>query len=135
MTRGTGRAHIVRAALESIAYQSADLFRAMAADCGASCPALRVDGGASANKPLMQFQADLLGVPVQRPAVLETTALGAALLAGLGVGLYGNLDETAQGWHVADTFAPQMDSIRREALLSGWRRAVGSALHWADNDA
>ncbi len=131
MTRGTGRAHIVRAALESIAYQSADLFKAMASDCGGSCPALRVDGGASANKLLMQLQADLLDVPVQRPAVLETTALGAALLAGLGVGLYGNLDETAKGWHVADTFAPQMDAAQREALLAGWQRAVNCALSWA----
>ena len=135
MTRGTGRAHIVRAALESIAYQSADLFKAMAADCGASCPALRVDGGASANKLLMQFQADLLDVPVQRPAVLETTALGAALLAGLGVGLYGDLGETAQGWHVADTFAPRMDSAERGRLLAGWRRAVGCALSWAGEGA
>ncbi len=131
MTRGTGRAHIVRAALESIAYQSADLFEAMVRDCGRACPALRVDGGASANRLLMQLQADLLDVPVQRPAVLETTALGAALLAGLGVGLYGNLEETARGWHVADTFAPQMDASRRAALLSGWHRAVGSAMHWA----
>ncbi len=132
MTRGTGRAQIVRAALESIAYQSADLFGAMARDCGRACPALRVDGGASANKLLMQFQADVLDVPVQRPAVLETTALGAALLAGLGVGLYGNLDETARGWHVADTFAPHMASSQRSALLSGWHRAVDGAMHWAD---
>ena len=131
MTRGTGRAHIVRAALESIAYQSADLFQAMAGDCGRSCPALRVDGGASANRLLMQFQADLLGVPVQRPAVLETTALGAALLAGLGVGLYGDLAETARGWHVADTFTPQMPAAQRDALLAGWHRAVDTAIHWA----
>ena len=131
MTRGTGRAHIVRAALESIAYQSADLFAAMADGCGPSCPALRVDGGASANRLLMQLQADLLGVPVQRPAVLETTALGAALLAGLGVGLYGDLAETARGWHVADTFAPQMAAQKREALLAGWHRAVDTAIHWA----
>ncbi len=133
MTRGTGRAHIVRAALESIAYQSADLFQAMAGDCGAKCPALRVDGGASANQLLMQFQADLLDVPVQRPAVLETTALGAALLAGLAVGLYGDLDETSQGWHVADTFVPHMDAAQRQSLLAGWNRAVSSALFWASS--
>ena len=119
MTRGTGRAHIVRAALESIAYQSRDLFSAMAQDCGQPSAALRVDGGASANKLLMQFQADLLGVPVLRPAVLETTALGAALLAGLAVGIYKDLKETASGWHVADSFKPQMDEARREELLTG----------------
>ena len=132
MTRGTGRAHIVRAALESIAYQSRDLFSAMAQDCGKESAALRVDGGASANKLLMQFQADLLGVPVQRPAVLETTALGAALLAGLAVGIYKDLNETASGWHVADSFKPQMDASRREELLNGWHRAVDGALHWAE---
>ena len=132
MTRGTGRAHIVRAALESIAYQSRDLFSAMAQDCGQESAALRVDGGASANKLLMQFQADLLGVPVQRPAVLETTALGAALLAGLAVGIYKDLKETASGWHVADFFKPQMDEAHRAELLTGWHRAVDGALHWAE---
>ncbi len=134
MTRGTGRAHIVRAALESIAYQSRDLFSAMAQDCGRESAALRVDGGASANKLLMQFQADLLGVPVQRPAVLETTALGAALLAGLGVGIYKDLKETASGWHVADSFKPQMDEKHRDELLTGWHRAVDGALHWAETN-
>ncbi len=134
LTRGSGRAHIVRAALESIAYQSADLFGAMARDCGLPCPALRVDGGASANKLLMQFQADMLGIPVQRPAVLETTALGAALLAGLATGVYGDLAETARGWHVADSFTPQMGAAQRENLLAGWRRAVSSALHWASQN-
>lgn len=132
MTRGTSRAHIVRAALESIAYQSRDLFSAMAQDCGQESAALRVDGGASANQLLMQFQADLLGVPVQRPAVLETTALGAALLAGLAVGIYQNLQETAAGWHVADTFLPRMEEGRRKELLTGWHRAVDGALHWAE---
>ena len=134
MTRGTGRAHIVRAALESIAYQSRDLFSAMAQDCGQPSAALRVDGGASANKLLMQFQADLLGVPVLRPAVLETTAPGAALLAGLAVGIYKDLKETASGWHVADSFKPQMDEARREELLTGWHRAVDGALHWAESN-
>ncbi|MBQ9262834.1 MAG: glycerol kinase GlpK [Clostridia bacterium] len=132
MTRGTGRAHIVRAALESIAYQSRDLFASMARDCGIDSMALRVDGGASANQLLMQFQADLLNVPVQRPAVLETTALGAALLAGLAVGIYSDLQETASGWHVADTFAPHMDETTRQEKIHGWRRAVDAALHWAE---
>ena len=134
MTRGTNRAHIVRAALESIAYQSRDLFSAMAHDCGRECPVLRVDGGASANRLLMQFQSDLLRVPVVRPAVLETTALGAALLAGLAVGIYPDLAATAQGWHAADTFTPSMPQERQQALLHGWLRAVDCALHWAQND-
>ncbi|MBE5787659.1 MAG: glycerol kinase GlpK [Clostridiales bacterium] len=134
MTRGTGRAHIVRAALESIAYQSRDLFAAMEMDCGRACPGLRVDGGASANKLLMQFQSDMLNVPVLRPAVLETTALGAALLAGLAVGIYPDLSAIAQGWHVMDSFAPSMKNDERERLLSGWRRAVGTALAWAEKE-
>lgn len=132
MTRGTGRAHIVRAALESIAYQSRDLFAAMEKDCGCECRALRVDGGASANQLLMQFQSDLMGVPVQRPAVLETTALGAALLAGLAVGIYPDLASTARGWHVADAFAPHMEAHERQKLLKGWRRAMECALFWAN---
>ncbi len=132
MTRGTGRAHIVRAALESIAYQSRDLYAAMARDCGMDGKALRVDGGATANGLLMQFQADLLNVPVQRPAVLETTALGAALLAGLAAGIYRDLPETARGWHVARQFDPKMKEEKREKLLNGWRRAVDGALHWAE---
>ena len=132
MTRGTGRAHIVRAALESIAYQSRDLFAAMARDCGTPSAALRVDGGASANQLLMQFQADLMNVPVLRPAVLETTALGAALLAGLAVGMYSDLKETAAGWHVADTFEPHMEEALRQEKIHGWRRAVDAELHWAE---
>lgn len=132
MTRGTGRAHVVRAALEAIAYQSRDLFIAMARDCGQEPTALRVDGGASANKLLMQFQSDMLGVPVQRPAVLETTALGAALLAGLAVGIYPDLASTARGWHVADCFRPKMGEGTKARLLSGWERAVKAAIDWAD---
>lgn len=103
----------------------------MARDCGRESAALRVDGGASANQFLMQFQSDLLGVPVLRPAVLETTALGAALLAGLAVGIYPDLPSTAQGWHVADSFRPTMSPQERKRLLAGWNRAVGAALHWA----
>ncbi len=128
LTRGSGRRHIVRAALESIAYQSNDLLQAMAQDNGGLPPALRVDGGASANRFLMQFQADLMRLPVQRPAVLETTALGAALLAGLAVGLYASLPETAQGWHVADTFTPALPAADSQRLLDGWRGAVRRTL-------
>ena len=133
MTRGTGRAHIVRAALESIAYQSKDLYDAMAQDCGAYPPALRVDGGASANNFLMQFQSDMLRVPVLRPAVSETTGLGAALLAGLGVGVFPDLQATAGGWHVAATFTPAMEETRRDELLKGWQRAMRGVLRWADD--
>lgn len=133
MTRGAGRAQIVRAALEAIAYQSHDLLAAMAEDCGKMPPALRVDGGASANRLLMQFQSDLMGVPVLRPPVLETTALGAAMLAGLGAGLFSSPAETAEGWRPAEQFTPAMDSPRRERLLRGWRRAVECALAWAQS--
>ena len=131
MTRGTGRAQIVRAGLESIAYQSRDLLEAMAQDIGERPAALRVDGGASANDFLMQFQADITGAAIQRPAVLETTALGAALLAGLAVGVYPTLADTAAGWHVERKFAPAMDEARRAELLRGWQRAVDAVLYWA----
>ena len=128
LTRGSGRRHIVRAALESIAYQSNDLLQAMTQDNGSAPAALRVDGGASANRFLMQFQADLMRLNVQRPAVLETTALGAALLAGLSVGLFDSLDETAHGWHVADTFSPLMPEALSARYLEGWKQAVGRTL-------
>ncbi len=131
MTRGTGRAHIARAVLESIAYQSADLFNAMKADCSVMPPVLRVDGGASANRFLMQFQSDILGTSVQRPAVAETTALGAALLAGLALGIYSSVRDTARGWHSADTYTPKMPRDERKKCLAGWKRAVDSALYWS----
>ena len=134
MTRGTGHAQIVRAGLESIAYQSNDLFQAMARDLGETPAVLRVDGGATANNFLMQFQADITGVAIQRPAVLETTALGAALLAGLAVGVYDNLAETAHGWHVESKFVPSMDPAQRQQLLHGWKRAVDAVLYWARED-
>ena len=131
MTRGTGRAEIVRAALESIAFQSADLLDTMASDCGFRPDNLRVDGGASANGFLMQFQADIMGIPVIRPRVLETTALGAALLAGVGVGVFGSAEETAALWQKDLTFEPQMPEQKRADLLGGWHRAVERALGWA----
>ena len=132
LTRGTGRAHIVRAALEAIAYQSCDLVRAMAAESGARPPELRVDGGASANRFLMQFQADVLDLPVVRPAVIETTALGAALLAGLAVGLWPSLDALGQAWYADTRFVPGMQPPEREACLRGWTRAVERALRWVE---
>ena len=131
MTRGTGRAHIVRAALEAIAYQSADLMEAMAADLGHAPAVLQVDGGASANAFLMQFQADITGVPVVRPRVLETTALGAALLAGLGAGVYASPEEAARGWQKDLEFTPRMDEATRRLNLKGWHRAVEKSFGWA----
>ena len=131
MTRGTGRAQIARAALEAIAYQSADLMDAMAADCGRRPVMLQVDGGASANSFLMQFQADITAIPVVRPRVLETTALGAALLAGLGVGVYANPEETARGWQKDLEFTPRMDEATRKLNLRGWHKAVERAKDWA----
>ncbi len=131
MTRGTGRAHIVRAALEAIAYQSADLMDAMIRDSGSAPERLQVDGGASANSFLMQFQADVSGIPVVRPRVLETTALGAALLAGLGAGIYGSPEETAAAWQKDLEFSPRTDEATRKLQLSGWHRAVESAVSYA----
>ncbi|MEA4929865.1 MAG: glycerol kinase GlpK [Candidatus Limiplasma sp.] len=132
MTRGTGRAHIVRAALEAIAYQSADLFNAMAADCGSRPPQMQVDGGASANSFLMQFQSDILGVPVVRPTVLETTALGAALLAGLAVGVFANKEEAAAMVKPDLIFTPTMSEYNRGLALYGWHRAVERAKGWIE---
>jgi glycerol kinase len=130
LTRGTSRAHIARAALESIAFQSADVLDAMQKDSGRSLTELRVDGGATANDLLMQFQADLLGVPVVRPKVLETTALGAAYLAGLTTALWKSRDEIAGQWQVERKFEPRMDEARRGELMARWREAVGRSLKW-----
>ena len=135
MTRGTGRAHIVRAALEAICYQSCDLFRAMVADRGHHAPKhMNVDGGASANGFMMQFQADILGVPVIRPAVLETTALGAALLAGIGAGVYAGKEEAAAMVHPDLTFHPRMADRDRDLALYGWHRAVERSRGWVEPD-
>ncbi len=130
ITRGTARAHMVRAALEAIAYQSRDVLETMAAEAGVSLRSLRVDGGAAANDFLCQFQADLLDIPVLRPSVTETTGLGAAYLAGVGVGLWSPA-ELAARWRLAREFAPTMDDARRSALYAGWRRAVACARGWA----
>ena len=131
MTRGTGGGHIARAALEAIALQSAEVFAAMSADAGLPLRELRVDGGASANDLLMQLQADVLGVPVVRPQVTETTALGAAYLAGLAVGVWRDEAEIAALWHVDRRFEPAWSADRREAKLARWRQAVGRSLGWA----
>jgi glycerol kinase len=130
ITRGTSRAHLVRATLESIAFQSRDLVDCLAADAGVAPPLLRVDGGASANDFLMQFQADVLGIPVRRPNGLEVTALGAAALAGLATGFWSARSELEEAVRACRVFEPSMSPERRDALYSGWRRAVERALSW-----
>jgi glycerol kinase len=130
MTRGTTSAHIARAALESIAYQSADVLAAMKQDAHLPLSELRVDGGASQNDLLMQFQADMLGVPVVRPKILETTALGAAYLAGLAIGYWDSEAEIVQHWQLEKRFEPKMSQDQREFLLTNWRRAIERAKSW-----
>ena len=131
LTRGANAGHIARAALESIAYQSADLLRAMQADASARLTEIRVDGGAARNDMLMQFQADVLDVPVVRPQITETTALGAAYLAGLAVGLWKDGAEVAGQWRAERTFEPAMERDRAQAHLAGWQKAVERAKNWA----
>jgi glycerol kinase len=131
ITRGTTAAHVARAALESIAFQVADLLDAMAADCGIAATELRVDGGAATNNTLMQMQADFLGVPVVRPSVTETTALGAAYLAGLAVGFWNSVDAVSGQWRVDRRFEPQMPEKAARSLRQRWTAAVERAKDWA----
>jgi glycerol kinase len=131
LTRGTGKAEMVRAALEAMAYQTRDVLAAMQSDSAIALKALRVDGGATANNFLMQFQSDILDVQVQRPMIQETTALGAAYLAGIGVGLW-NRSEISANWHQERRFEPAMDISRREELYAGWRRAVERTKGWLE---
>ena len=130
LTRGTSRNHIIRAALESIAYQSKDVIDAMAADTGLEISEIKVDGGASVSDLIMQFQADMLAKPVLRPVIRETTALGAAYLAGLAVGYWDSLEDVRRNWAEDKVFEPIMPADRSEALLKGWHRAVKCALDW-----
>jgi glycerol kinase len=130
LTRGSTVGHIARATLESMCYQTRDVLEAMTADSKVDLKTLRVDGGAVVNNLLMQFQADILGVPVQRPKVAETTALGAAYLAGLAVGFWSGQAEVAEQWAIDRTFEPQMSADEREKLYAGWKRAVERSLHW-----
>ena len=132
ITRGTKRSHIIRACMEAIAYQSKDLLDAIQADVGAEFSELRVDGGASANEFLMQFQADIIGKPVCRPVVRETTALGAAYLAGLAVQFWNSLEELKTLGKIDKVYQPQMDEKTRAKLLRGWHRAVERAKNWID---
>jgi len=130
LTRGASAAHIARAALEAIAFQNVDVLAAMQKDAGITLTELRVDGGATANNLLMQFQADILGVPVVRPQVLETTALGAGYLAGLAVGYWKDAADVAANWKVDRVFEPAMDGGRVQQLVAGWKKAVERAKHW-----
>jgi glycerol kinase len=131
ITRGTTDAHIARAALESIAFQTYEVLKAMEADSGIQIKELRVDGGASVNDALMQFQADLLQCDVVRPGITETTALGAAYLAGLATGYWKDQEEIKEQWKLDRRFTPA-ENTNREALLKGWKRAVSATKHWAD---
>jgi glycerol kinase len=131
ITRGTTRAHLARSTLEAIAFQSAELIEAMSADSGIALAELRVDGGATASNLLMQIQADLLGVPVVRPRVTETTALGAAYLAGLAIGFWRDEEEIAALWARDRVFEPTLSRGAREARLGEWKRAVERSRDWA----
>ena len=130
ITRGTTKAHIVRATLDSLAYQTRDVLGAMEADSGNRLAALKVDGGAVANHLLMQFQADLLGVPVDRPQITETTALGAAYLAGLATGVWASKEELKKSWQLDTRFTPALDKKAADKLYKGWRKAVKHAANW-----
>lgn len=131
LTRGTSKEHFVRATVESLAYQVADVIRAMEQDSGMCLKSLKVDGGACANNFLMQFQSDILQAKVERPSCVETTALGAAYLAGLAVGYWKDLEEIRRNWSLERRFAPKMEEEQRKRLLGGWRRAMRCALEWA----
>ncbi len=134
ITRGCEKEHFIRAALESVAYQTADVLLAMEEDAGMPLQELKVDGGASANQFLMQFQADIIGQTVHRPSCIETTALGAAYLAGLAVGYWKDREEICANWKLDRTFEASMEEEKRAKLLKGWKRAVRCALSWAEED-
>ena len=131
LTRGTTAAHIARAALESICYQTRDVAEAMQADSGIKLSELRVDGGAVGNSFLMQYQSDILGVPVEVPAIPETTALGAAYLAGLATGLWKNRNEIGKKYRTARRYEPEMDKDRRDQLYARWKQAVQCSRGWS----
>jgi glycerol kinase len=131
ITRGTNKSHISRAALESIAFQTMDVLKAMEADCGRSILELRVDGGATANNLLMQFQADVLDVKVVRPDVTEVTAIGAAYLAGLAIGYWETLEEIQQQWKINNTFLPAANPDM-PAMIQGWNKAVQAVKVWTE---
>jgi glycerol kinase len=133
LTRGSSKAHIARAALDSIAYQTYDVLKAMEADSGIHIKELRVDGGATVNNQLMQFQSDIMNTKVVRPMITETTALGAAYLAGLAVGYWKNVEDIQQQWQVDKAFSPSIEEGKRAELLKGWQRAVKASVAWAES--
>jgi glycerol kinase len=135
MTRYVNKGHIARAALEATAFQTRDVIEAVVADTGRTLAELRVDGGMTRNDLLMQFQADILGIPVVRPRVVETTALGAAYAAGLATGVWRDLDELRTHWQEDARFEPQMSEDERERRFRQWRKAVSKSLDWVDDDA
>jgi glycerol kinase len=130
MTRYVNKYHISRAALEATAYQTREVLDAMNKDSGVDLTGLKVDGGMVYNEMLMQFQADILGVPVVRPVVAETTALGAAYASGLAVGFWNNLDDLRANWLMDKTWEPQMDTAKRDELYKGWLKAVERTFDW-----
>lgn len=132
LTRGTTKSHVIRATLDSLAYQTKDVLSAMEADSGIKLQALKVDGGAVANNLMMQFQSDILGVPVDRPQVIETTALGAAYLAGLAVGVWTSKEELANTWQLDRSFKPSMAKEESEKFYAGWKKAVKRSMDWED---
>ena len=134
LTRGVNKYHIIRATLDSIAYQVNDVLSAMKTDSGIELSALKVDGGASANNFLMQTQADIIGAPVKRPQCVETTAMGAAYLAGLAVGYWNNKEEVINNWTIGRTFNPTIEQEKRETMIMGWNKAVKYAYGWAKED-
>ena len=134
ITRGVNKYHIIRATLEYIAYQVNDVLAAMKADSGIGLSALKADGGASSNNFLMQVQADIINAPVNRPVCVETTAMGAAYLAGLAVGYWKNKDEVVSNWAIDRTFSPSISEEERSRRISGWNKAVTYAYGWAKED-
>ena len=131
LTRGVNKYHIIRAALDSLCYQTNDVLKAMEADSGIRLAALKVDGGASANNYLMQTQADLIGAPVQRPRCVETTAMGAAYLAGLAVGYWTSKEDVIKNWAIDRTFEPAIAEQERLQRIKGWNKAVKCSFGWA----
>jgi len=135
LTRNSTIAHVARAAVDAMAYQTRDVLEVMQEEAGLSLTTLKVDGGAAANATLLQFQADMLGVPVRRPVVRETTALGAAYLAGLAVGYWDGLDDVRRNWVLDREFSPQMAENDRARLYAGWRKAVTRSLNWEESQS
>ncbi len=134
LTRGSNTSHIARAALDSIAYQTRDVLKAMESDSGIPIRELRVDGGATVNNLLMQFQSDILNVKVVRPKIIETTAMGAAFLAGLATGFWKSTDDIQHHWEPDKHYEPQMKPADRDAMVKGWNRAIRTAIAWAGDE-